>query len=305
MKSAVAQRPTVTGEEPSETTPEEAFGLVADETRFRILQALWDATTGGDRAVSFSGLRERADVEDSGRFNYHLDQLTPRFVRRNGDGYELTYAGQQVVGAAVSGVYTEADSHSVDPIPVGDCPDCEGRLEASYETGVITVDCADCDTVVARPTAPPVLAASHDDERLPAVFSRRTLATIREMNAGFCHLCGGRVTRALDAAVADIEGNEPVAITYTCEACGRAVTAGVGAVLLTHPAVVAFLHDNGVDLGETPLWELLWAIDPPIRVVCEEPLELEVTVPADGEAFVATLDESLAVQSYSRSDREG
>ena len=304
MKPALAQRPGVTGDGADRTTPEAAFGLVADETRFRILRALWDAFTDGDGTVSFSALRERADVDDSGRFNYHLDQLTPRFVRQRTTGYELTYAGKQVVGAAVSGVYTAADSRSVDPMPVGDCPDCEGRLEASYETGVITVACADCEQVVARPRAPPVLAASYDDAELPAVFGRRTLATVREMNAGFCHLCGGRVTRALHTPVDEIENDGPVAIVYSCEACGRRVDAGVGAVLLSHPGVVAFLHDNGVDLRETPLWELLWVVDPPIRVVSEDPLELAVTVPADGEEFVATLDGSLSVQAYSRSDRE-
>lgn len=75
----------------------EAFGLVDDETRLEILWGLWEERIDTDHRetepVSFSELRGRVGVEDSGRFNYHLDQLVPRFVEQGEDGYTLTYAG--------------------------------------------------------------------------------------------------------------------------------------------------------------------------------------------------------------------
>jgi hypothetical protein len=85
---------------------EAAFSLVANELRFQILQALWEAQRTDELPVPFSELFDSVEVGDSGQFNYHLDKLVPRFVRDADDGYELTFAGEQVIGAAASGVYT-------------------------------------------------------------------------------------------------------------------------------------------------------------------------------------------------------
>ncbi|NIS32577.1 MAG: helix-turn-helix domain-containing protein, partial [Actinobacteria bacterium] len=51
--------------------PDAAYGLLGSEPRIGILQALGEA----DRPVTFSELKERVDVDDSGRFNYHLSKL--------------------------------------------------------------------------------------------------------------------------------------------------------------------------------------------------------------------------------------
>lgn len=80
--------PQITGE-----TPEEAFSLVANETRFQILQALWEADA---TQQTFPDLRASVGIRDSGQFNYHLGKLIPEFVRQPDDGYELTYAGRQI-----------------------------------------------------------------------------------------------------------------------------------------------------------------------------------------------------------------
>jgi DNA-binding transcriptional ArsR family regulator len=83
----------------------EIFGLVADPTRLEILKALWEERTAheghGQEPVDFSTLREAVGVRDSGRFNYHLDSLVPEFVSQEDDGYTLTFAGSNIVGAAV------------------------------------------------------------------------------------------------------------------------------------------------------------------------------------------------------------
>lgn len=36
--------------------------------------------------MRFSELRERVNVDDPGRLNYHLNELTTHFVRRTEDG---------------------------------------------------------------------------------------------------------------------------------------------------------------------------------------------------------------------------
>lgn len=75
--------------------------LLADETRIRILQELYaasleDSVTEG---LTFSGLRRRVGVKDSGRFNYHLDQLCDQLVTKAGEEYRLTSVGRELVAA--------------------------------------------------------------------------------------------------------------------------------------------------------------------------------------------------------------
>jgi len=71
----------------------ETFSLLSDETRVRILVALSQAA---DDPVSFSDLRSRVGVDDSGQFNYHLDRLCERLVTKTDDGYLLTDSGEAV-----------------------------------------------------------------------------------------------------------------------------------------------------------------------------------------------------------------
>lgn len=285
----------MTEAESTELSPSEAFSLVANDTRFDILQALWDAANDGADPVAFTSLRERAVVRDSGQFNYHLDQLTPRFVRHVEDGYELTFAGEQVIGAAVSGVYTEAEAHEVEPIPVGTCQECGGTIEGGYQRGHITVECVDCDAVFTNLPAPPVLAASYTADALPQVFSRRLLTAVTTLNRGFCELCGGRIERELAESWLDRDEQDPLGIRYECQACGRTVHAVVGAALLDHPAVVSFLFEHGVDLRETPIWALDWLYNPETTLVSEESRRFDVAFSLDDDELQLTLDEKLNV----------
>lgn len=72
--------------------------------RIGILEALVQKRVDDPRSpgASFSELRERVGVTDSGWFNHHLDKLTGRFVRETDAGYGLNAAGQEVVGAVLS-----------------------------------------------------------------------------------------------------------------------------------------------------------------------------------------------------------
>ena len=80
----------------ADVDPAEAFGVVANETRLDILEALWRAE---DRPVAFSELHDSVEMRDSAQFNYHLQQLTDQFVAKTDDGYDLRHAGAQVVRA--------------------------------------------------------------------------------------------------------------------------------------------------------------------------------------------------------------
>jgi hypothetical protein len=74
----------------------DALEVLGNEIRVSILRELAEA----DGPLSFTELRERAGVRDTGKFNYHLKKLCSYFVREADGGYELGHAGSRVVAAA-------------------------------------------------------------------------------------------------------------------------------------------------------------------------------------------------------------
>lgn len=79
-----------------EADPTDALAVLGDETRVAILRAL----AAAEEPLPFTELRERAGVDDPGRFNYHLSTLREYFVREIDGGYALGEAGSRVVTAA-------------------------------------------------------------------------------------------------------------------------------------------------------------------------------------------------------------
>ncbi|MFC6731394.1 DUF7351 domain-containing protein [Haladaptatus sp. GCM10025893] len=135
----------------ADTRPDEAFALLGNETRVAILRELADAS---DTPLSFSALRERVGMRDSGQFNYHLGKLTGIFIDKVDAGYRLRYAGAHVMGAILAGAYEQAGT--VGPFSLDDpCPVCGGTLEFSYEDERALVVCADCDRTTLQSSVPP------------------------------------------------------------------------------------------------------------------------------------------------------
>jgi DNA-binding transcriptional ArsR family regulator len=291
---------------------DEVFGAVADETRIAILRALWEAHTAapeeldGPEAtpVPFSELRERVGVADSGRFNYHLDQLVPEFVHDREEGYALTHAGAQVVGAAVSGVYggPEADLDTT----VGACTKagCEGTLTATYADGHVTVACGTCDVETVM-HVPPVVVEAHDIGTDPEALQRYTLAEVRRLVRGFCGLCSGPVEARVSEADLAGERDGPVTVVHVCQACGSVSHTSAALFVLDHPAVVSLLHGAGIDYRSIPLWAAPAALDREERVAGVDPVRVDVRVTVDGETLVARLDGNLDVIEVTRGDDEG
>lgn len=103
----------------------EALEALGNEQRITILRALAET----DTPLPFSELRRRVGIDDTGRFNYHLDQLLGPFVRQTDAGYELGYAGERLV-VAVADLEPEAAAMRSDDRPTADgagsesCPVC-------------------------------------------------------------------------------------------------------------------------------------------------------------------------------------
>lgn len=80
--------------------PSTLFALLSDDIRLAIVRELAMATEAGSAAgLSFSDLRCRVGVSDSGQFNYHLHRLRGRLVEKSDGGYVLTPAGRQAAVA--------------------------------------------------------------------------------------------------------------------------------------------------------------------------------------------------------------
>jgi len=281
--------------------PDEAFGLLGHEIRFAILEALHET---GD-AVQFSDLRERVGVRDAGQFNYHLGELVGRFVRKVEGGYRLAAAGRRVVGAVFSGGVTRV----MDADPVGTaapCLDCGGTMVARFREDGIAVECPDCGMQYTDPDVPPGVV----EGRPPAAVARVVELWNRRQQAaagyGFCYHCDGGMDvtvclpgepTAPDWFTPEVGGADGIEATvvYECLRCGAWSHSIVELAALTHPAVMGFHHEHGVDLRETPSWELGWTGYDVATVVARDPLRVELPVVLDDERARFTFDRALSV----------
>ncbi|MDY6817923.1 MAG: helix-turn-helix domain-containing protein [Halobacteriales archaeon] len=102
---------------------EQALTALTHEVRVDTLRTLADA----DQPLTFSELKARVDVVDSGRFNYHLNELLDQYLRETRQGYELNYRGKQIIIAAGGGVATDDELHAGadDHCPVCGDADCD------------------------------------------------------------------------------------------------------------------------------------------------------------------------------------
>ncbi|MFB6354405.1 MAG: winged helix-turn-helix domain-containing protein [Halobacteriales archaeon] len=272
-------------------SPGAAFALLGDETRVAILRALSEQ----EGPVGFSELRSRVGVADSGRFNYHLGKLLDRFVRKTTDGhggYELTLAGQQVVGALLAGTYTA--SPAIDPIELEEpCPVCGGPAVAAYEDEVVTMRCTNCDEWLNEFPFPSGTLEEFDREELPVAFDRWLRTTMARVIDGFCPTCSGRVDGRL---VVDPAHPDGVRAQFECTRCPEEFRMSVLAPLLFHPAVVALAHDHGLDVSATPTWRLVERLEADVEVVEADPLRVRAAIELDDDRLVVAMDRDRSVE---------
>lgn len=274
-----------------ELSPEEAFSLLGNDTRIGIIQALWNA----DEPLSFSDLHDAVGIRDSGQFNYHLNKLVGLFVRGTEGKYELTYAGNQVIGAILSGTYTqraEAETFELDAV----CPDCGTNLIATYEEERVTVRCETCDDDRSTFGLPPGAFEGRDEAELQRTFERWILDVFSLMADGVCLNCSGKTVGSLVTDSAYLDDDEEIGIEFVCERCGDYATGNVGTYLLRHPAVVAFHYEHGIDLTRASAWELEWLAAENASLVSEDPSVARCVVTLDGDELALTVDEALTVR---------
>jgi hypothetical protein len=291
-------------------TASDAFKPLGNETRVAVLRAMFETGNGNLRPTTrtFSELFEATEESTTAGFAYHLRQLVGPYLRKRDDEtYELTYAGLQVGRGLAAGTYT--DSVDREPVELDEsCPLCEEtELSLHVTDNVATVGCGACDRELLALPFPPGGFRSHDADALPRAFDRHHRHRIGLMADGNCPECGGRVEGHVDLTgeedgasgesrtdASDTEGAPPRALaSLDCSSCGYALGCPVTLTTLSHPAVVSFFHDHGVDLRERPIWNVgpEWRE----RVVSIDPLAVRVSATLDGETLALYVGRDLSV----------
>jgi hypothetical protein len=153
---------------------------------------------------------------------------------------------------------------------------------------------------VIRLVVPPGAFEEYPRDAWPRVAERWTRNEFRTVVDGFCPNCHGSITSTLERSPEGVLDVYPFGVRYDCDRCDTSMFANAEAHVLFHPAVVAFHHGRGVDVTETAIWELDWAVTPVAEAVAEDPLRVEVPVAVDGDELRLTLDADAAVVAERR-----
>lgn len=269
-----------------------AFAALADETRLEILAVLGRIET----PAPYSTLFDRVSIDDAGQFNYHLRQLRGRYVRKTDGGYRLGQPGLWASNLLSSGVLESDVSRPFEAIDSA-CGRCGQPVEIGYRNGEAIVRCLDCGVRLTRFDFPPRAAESLPLDSFVAAYARRTAAFVGLADDGVCPFCGRRMDAVLAPDRATRPGGVPVA--FDCDGCRAGIRAPLGLVLAGRPRVAAAFADRGVDLTDTPFWEIEFCTFSAPRIRRAEPLEVVLSATIDGHDCRAVVDAAVELCEWS------
>lgn len=302
--------------------PDEAFGLLGNETRIDILRALGDA----DAALAFSELFDRVAYDDPSNFNYHLKKLTDHFVHETAEGYVLRQAGRRVVEAVLAGA--QADDAVVERTGVDwPCFRCGAPVEVSYRDEHVGMHCPACGgtrdgtsttaqgravestDVLGYLDLPPAGVADRAPGEVLQAASVWTTAAALALARDVCPRCSARVDCSVDVCEDHDAGDG------RCEACGQRFAVGMhyrctncilvektpfSMYLLDDADLVAFMVAHDVDML-APNGFHMAALEE--TEVSTDPFEAAFTFRADGDSLTLTVDDDLSVVDATRETR--
>jgi DNA-binding transcriptional ArsR family regulator len=243
---------------PQTRVPSEVFAALGDEIRMDILRALaesWNrAGFGLDYALSFTELLEATGVDDSGRFNYHLQRLTDHFVRKTDDGYEFRYLGWKVARLILKeGIHEPSDTP--DLTVDSTCHACRhGTLVGRYVNEWLWLRCPACETPITDVGMRPAVLASRSAAEIVALCDRRNRRRVGLFLDGVCADCLDDTDRR--AGEHSWGPDDLVRVIYECRACDVEWLPAMGWHAIDDSRVVAFYAERGVDVEAAPYWEL-------------------------------------------------
>lgn len=307
-------------------SPDEAFAVLGNEIRLDIIRVLWhadaahkyDDVSDAAETMSFSELRHRVEIDDNGKFNYHLSQLAPHFVRQTEDGYRLSGAGKQIARTVIAVSGTEDLNFSADLAQ--DCPLCEAPMTAEYEDQWLRISCTECDGLFGDNAPKAAIFFSNypaagltdrtPDEALVTGFYRCML-DIAYMMRDVCRECAGTISASVSVCDAHrtLEGEPcshcgtrfPVWVEQRCDVCGFAKRLPVEPFVMALSPVIGFLDERGIDVLAPSFDEVMELLQNHFETdVTEEPFRVSVTIEDGEETLGVTLDENMNVVAIDR-----
>lgn len=312
-------------DEQSVMAPDDAFGVLGNETRMNILRVLGEA----DEPLPFSELHDAIDVRDSGQFNYHLDKLRGHFVEKTDDGYELRQAGYRIIEAVLSGAITETPE--VEPTNIGQsCPHCGASLEVTYRDEGVHLFCTDCpgtydrggstDETATQPKSgyigtvllPPAGIRDRTPPEITSAAMTWSNLEVAAATSGICPRCSAPFEESVN--VCDTHNRSG----GLCENCGRRYAAIIDnqcsnctfgyqgtteLVLLDDKTFLQYLLDHDVNpISPSPERYLEREMGFDEAILSTDPFRARVSFTLDEETLEVTVDEDLNVVDTERTD---
>ena len=291
----------------------EVLSFVGDPIRLGILSTLYDASSFPDpqpRVISYTDLQEAVNVEDSGRFNYHLTKLTGLFVKSVDGGYRLRDPGKEIVRILRRGTLTDdlqLDQCSVD----AQCYRCGADISVSYNgTRVLTV-CDACPGSVSLDALPhgtltavsasPRAVTQRDPDELHRIVHESFQRVSESMADDICPECRGSVSKHLRMCESHDLGEDGVcphcdrwsglAVDLECEVCGRGSVCQPLFARMDHRVV-----DEAMRRAEAnTAWERLsWIYDWDAEAVNDD-ADAPIRFTSPDDEFVIRIDGDLSV----------
>lgn len=289
--------------EPGDSSHEETYAALTDETRVRILIALADqydeAWSSG--WLTFSELRERVGVEDTSRFSYHLDELQDEFVAKVDGRYRPRVAALEIVSTIRAGTYDD-ESVVVDRQQTDyECPHCEQSLVARYRDHYLYVGCPDHGAAIAFPTPPRALSG----RALADVINlslRKHACDVRLLRDGVCPRCWGSAAISFprESVPESYLVDDAAYGTARCDDCWLSYPIPLAHVVLGHPAVETLYAEHGLGPADAQVGprnlERVTDVDYPD----EERPAVRLTVELGEETLVLNLDETCGLREHRR-----
>jgi hypothetical protein len=270
----------------------DAFSLLAHDIRLDIVLALLEGWAGvHTEPQRYSDLMGAVGMEDSGKFNYHLDRLRGVYVEKVEEGYVPTAAATALYRAVLAHRPTEETTRTQELDET--CPNCGGTVVERYERSFLSHECADCeDWPGATYSFPANGLRDRTGRERQRAMAYRAGYHIGLARTGQCPFCAGRVQVQFDPQ-ADWAEQEGSSVELACDTCTWRVVVAVLTPLQFEPPVAAALTRVGVDLPLTGFHD----IETGVERVSTDPVRRAVTIEADGGAVTALVDDELGIHS--------
>lgn len=285
---------------------EQAFALLSHEIRLAILRAFYDnyaplspdslSEVREQRTLSYSELMAATDMEDSGKFNYHLEKLRGAYIEKVEEGYVPTASAIALYEAVVGNRPTESISvnFNIDEV----CPNCASELRGQYEQEFLTVECPACDLFWgATYRFPKNGLAVRGGENIYEALYDRIAHHVGLARTGQCPSCAGVTSATVPRDRLDDDSTPTVEMT--CGTCSWFVTVDIVSALQFDPRVTSALLEIGIPLNGSSSMRATETLLPDVtgRIGSDEPFRVTIAITHDDAAIEIVVDESLDVHS--------